>query len=450
MHRSISFAAFLFATTAAGSASAVELRLDGYYRARANLFHSLSLDADASGYEGTRSFFEHRLRLAPQLRINPAVHVFADFDLLSALPFGAKAEGDVAVGTESSDGTAFAAPEAFSESVIPGEDYRQSIFVRRAWAELYTPWVDLKVGRMGNHWGMGLLANDGGCDTCDYGDTVDRIMVSTSKIDPVRISVAVDTRAEGFINRDDDTHSFLVSGGYLGEVHKVGAWVRWTRKPSDKANVLHADLWGKTRLGPISAELEAVLTWGRLLETDIGIEDLRVLSGGGALDAALAIHPWEVGFELGLATGDKDPTDAAWHTFRFDRDHDVALILFEQPLPQFERGDGADVDNGNLDTTRVMAPEGVSNAFYFAPRFRIDARENLRFSIDLLLAAPLVKEQFVGSPKLYGFEADFGARWRLAGAFELGGRAGLLIPGDVFGEGLPPVFGGELQAFVHF
>lgn len=450
MNRRLPLVLLILAFGVPRPASAVELRLDGYFRARANLFHSLSLDADAAGYEGTRSFLDHRLRLVPQLRINPAVHVYADLDLLDALAFGAEARSDTAFGTTGSDGAPFTEPSALTESVVPGEDYRKSLFVRRAWAELYTPWVDLKIGRMGNHWGMGLLANDGNCDTCENGDTVDRIMVSTSKIDPVRISVAVDTRAEGFINRDDDTHSFLVTGGYLGEVHKVGAWVRWTRKPSDKANVLHADLWGATKLGPISAQLEAVLAWGRMLETDIGVEDLRLLSGGGALEADLAIHPWSVGFELGLATGDKDPTDSKWHTFRFDRDHDVSLILFEQAMPQFERGDGADAENANLDTTRVLAPEGVSNAFYFAPRFHADVRENLRLHVNLLLAAPLVKEQFAGEPKLYGFEVDFGARWRLGGAFELGGRAGLLLPGDVFGEGLPPVFGGELSALVHF
>ena len=438
--------AFLWPT----SASAVEFRLDGWYRFRASLFHSLSLNTDDADSEGTRHWFEQRLRLAPQFRINPNVHVFMDLDVLDALRFGQKAEQLTAAGTADLTGAPFTEPLPLSDSVVPGDDYTESLFVRRAWAELYTGWVDLKVGRMGSHFGMGLLANDGNCDNCDYGDTVDRVMISTSKIDPVRISFAVDMRSEGFINRNDDTHSFVLTGGYLGEVHKVGAWVRWTRRPSQQGNVINADIWGATRLGPLSAQLEAVLTWASLGQTDIGIEDLKVLSGGGALEAALTIHPWEVGFEVGMASGDKDPTDTEWHTFAFDRDHDIALILFEEPMPVYARGDAADEANGNLDSSRVLTGNAVSNAFYLRPRFHADVRENLRFFVTVAAAFPLVKEAFPGSPKAYGVEFDFGARWKLASAFELSATAGLFLPGDVYGAGLPPVFGGELKAFVHF
>lgn len=431
------------------SAEAVEVRLDGIYRVRAELYDTLSLDKEHEETEGVRHFLRQRLRLVPHLRINPNVHVFIDFDVLDALRFGASPEVLAATGQLQENGEPFDEPVPFSGSVLPGEDYRESLFVRRAWAEIYTPYVDFKVGRMSSHWGMGLLANDGNCDTCDYGDIVDRVMVSTSAIDPVRLSLAVDTRAEGFINADDDTHSFLLSGGYLGEVHRIGAYVRWTRQPSNKFNLLHGDLWGATQLGPLSMELEALITWGAAETTDIGIDDFKVLSGGGAFRAGLAVNPWEVGLELGLASGDKDPTDNQWHTFTMDRDHDLGLILFEQALPSYSAGPAASVANGNIDASRAVIGEGISNAFYVKPHFAFDIRDNLRAQVNLAAAFAVVPEAFDGE-KIYGMEVGGEVRWRLFGAFELGGRMGVLIPGPILPEDSDPVFGGELRTLVHF
>ena len=43
--------------------------------------------------------------------------------------------------------------------------------------EFFLGW--LRLGRMGNHWGMGMLANDGQCADCDFGDYVDRAELTT-------------------------------------------------------------------------------------------------------------------------------------------------------------------------------------------------------------------------------------------------------------------------------
>jgi hypothetical protein len=443
-------AALLLTLLAPATAEAVEFRLDGYFRSRGRLFDTLSLDRQAEDSEHVRAYWENRLLLTPHLRVNANVHVFLELDVFDALRFGTNPEILAAVGAEQESGEAFSEPEALSESLLPGADYRESMFVRRAWAELYTPYVDLKIGRMGSHWGMGLFANDGSCDDCSHGDVVDRIMISTSRIDPVRISLAADTRAEGFVNRNDDTHSFLLSGGYLGEVHRVGALVRWTRQPSNKFNLVWGDLWGQTKLGPLSMELEALILWGQAPDTDIGVEDLRILAGGGAFKAGLAVSPWSVGLQLGLATGDKDPTDNRWHTLRMDRDHNVGLLMFEQPMPVFARGDAADSENQNVDASRAITGEGVSNAFYLRPDFHIEIRDDLRAGVSLLAAFPVVAAAFEDEPKVYGVEIGLDATWLAFSAFELGGRTAFFFPGPVYGASRPFTFGGELRALVRF
>jgi hypothetical protein len=63
---------------------------------------------------------------------------------------------------------------------------RDSITVKRAWAEVAVPLGILKFGRMPNHWGLGIFSNSGDHDPIhgtydldgDYGDTVDRFSFS--------------------------------------------------------------------------------------------------------------------------------------------------------------------------------------------------------------------------------------------------------------------------------
>lgn len=434
------------------AAAAAEFRLDGFYRFRGEVYDTLSLDREDSDSEGVRDFMSHRLRVIPHIRLNSNVHVYVDLDLMDVLKFASNPEVLAATGQTRATGETFDEPVALSQSSLPGSDYRESLVLRRAWAELYTPYVDFKVGRMGNHWGMGLLANDGNCAmTCDNGDTVDRLMVSTSLLDPVRISFAFDTRAEGFINRDDDAHSFLLTGGYMGEVHTVGGWVRWTRQPMNGLNLVHGDLYGRTKLGPLSMELEALIQWGQATTTDIGVEDLNILAGGGAFDAELAIAPWSVGLQVGVATGDATPEDNTWNTLTLDRDHDIGLLMFEQPMPVFQFGDAATEENQNIDGSRVIMGEGVSNAVYLMPRFHIDALQNLDLGVSATLAFPLVPEAFgLTDPTIYGAEIDLMATWTLFGNFEIGGRAGFFIPGPVFEPYTDFAFGGEMRALVRF
>jgi uncharacterized protein (TIGR04551 family) len=51
--------------------------------------------------------------------------------------------------------------------------------VERAWGEALTPVGLVAAGRMGSHWGLGILANGGDCADCDRGDAADRVAFVT-------------------------------------------------------------------------------------------------------------------------------------------------------------------------------------------------------------------------------------------------------------------------------
>lgn len=65
-------------------------------------------------------------------------------------------------------------PRAASFSASPGQRGITPV-VKRAWGEVLLPVGVLAVGRMGAHFGLGMVANGGDCSDCNGGDSADRI-----------------------------------------------------------------------------------------------------------------------------------------------------------------------------------------------------------------------------------------------------------------------------------
>ena len=191
-------AAISFAVPA--SASAAEFSLGGYYRMRLELFKSLSTGVGNENVPNgaTTGYWQHRVRLDPKIKLNDNVAFYAQIDLLDNVIAGDNPEIDTAYGN--------ALAEFFSQAVVPQGnvngsgnvvgDTRRNIAVKRAWGEVLTGVGQLKFGRMGSHWGLGLLANDGNDWDSDHGDSVDRIMFIT-KAGPIYIVPMIDKVAEG-------------------------------------------------------------------------------------------------------------------------------------------------------------------------------------------------------------------------------------------------------------
>jgi uncharacterized protein (TIGR04551 family) len=210
------------------------LELHGYFRVRAELFHNFSLgrvdnrdqamwpipiddyyigrNIAASGPalctldetgEGEDDSFGNakfpcknksqaganmRFRLNPELHISDNLRVIAQLDLLDNLVLGSTPEGysnrpSDAGGYEvaaRSGYTPVGALDTTQESPSSGiNSLRDSLQVKRAWAEYSTPVGMLKFGRMPNHWGLGIVYNSGDRFDDDVGSTADRIMFVT-------------------------------------------------------------------------------------------------------------------------------------------------------------------------------------------------------------------------------------------------------------------------------
>lgn len=182
------------------------IELNGFYRFRGDWFKKFNLgfnDDPAQGGapfprplactpadEGPNKPCENTLKSANmKLRLEPIVHLdektslHLQVDLLDNIVYGSTPDATYNSAAQRPD----VPVSAFTDNQAPPEagrnNLRDSIQVRRAWAEVETPFGLLKFGRQPNHWGMGIYANAGGADPIhgtydldtDYGDTVDRV-----------------------------------------------------------------------------------------------------------------------------------------------------------------------------------------------------------------------------------------------------------------------------------
>ena len=191
---------------------------------------------DLTSYSRDRSEYvasaNMRFRLQPTFHIAQSASIHLTLDVLDNLVMGSQG-----VGNDN--------PLNFwTDSASAREFGREAVDVKAAWAELRSFLGTFRVGRMPNHWGLGMMFNSGGhysairqprlsyrglgvagntCIDCDNGDYVDRISFSTTVFDH-HITLAYDYNLSGATQgvndtfgqpRDmgqfDDTRSFVLS-----------------------------------------------------------------------------------------------------------------------------------------------------------------------------------------------------------------------------------------------
>jgi uncharacterized protein (TIGR04551 family) len=129
-----------------------------------------------------------RFRLNPELHVSDNLRVMSQIDMLDNLVLGSTPEGYS--NEPSSNGgyrvrqrSGYTPLGAFDTTQSPpsaGQNsFKDSVRVKRVWAEYMTPVGELRFGRMPSHWGLGILANAGDGPDDDYQTTADRIMFVT-------------------------------------------------------------------------------------------------------------------------------------------------------------------------------------------------------------------------------------------------------------------------------
>jgi hypothetical protein len=436
-------------------ASAAQLEWAGHYRARGLLYDSLSLSDTNEQAEGTSNLFDHRLRLQPSWNITEHVGMFAQIDALSLVPWGEQVEAweDPVTG----DTTYLAYDQSLvSPTTSAGASTPAGIAVTRAWGEVYTDIGHLRFGRVPLHWGAGIWQNDGFAPDAEYGDTADRIQF-TSRVGLLYLMGAWDVNYEGYLNAADDMQSLNLAFAYQTETVGLGFHNQYRWQPSEELSIYTGDIWSKVRMGTVEVETEVVGVFGAG-NLGGGLNDMRIASVGAMLRGDAELDKLIVGIEGGLATGDADPDDSTIKTFTFDRDHNVALMMFEEPMPLLEATTANETNQGR-EYDAVLTGEGVRNALYLRPHVGYKVLDDLTLDLAVFGAQAARLPEEARDNKGYGWEIDASVIYQPYEHFTARGMFGLFLPGsyyssyehDDLGGGFDkPALGGLISGTVAF
>gem|GEM_PF-647146 len=309
-----------------------------------------------------------RFRVEPVITLSEMVKIKSQFDILDNLVLGSTPEGFASAPSSSGGLKSTPSPDpwvpisAFSGTQVP-PNWRNSltnpISVRTVWGEVLLKNIGLlKFGRMPSSWGLGLLANDGRCLDCDYGDIADRILFSTKLFDtifaagwdfPVSGPTSqrfYDMQGQPYdVSAEDDVSQWLgviayklekeeedrrlslgkpvFAGGlyYLYRKQNLSAMESESTAPgADPSSVrlverdawAHiGDIWLKFLIGDFRAELEFVIIGGKIgniAPSSYTGESLNLFQFGGVLqmEHTFLDDSLSVMFESGYASGDQN------------------------------------------------------------------------------------------------------------------------------------------------
>jgi uncharacterized protein (TIGR04551 family) len=171
----------------------------GYLRLRPEFFNNMRLGrgADPAGFylfpgpfigtggNNSQSDANFRFRFEPTLQVSEDLAIYFQADILDNVLLGSSPVTDVYL-------------DPFTPlSVLAKQRGAGVVNVKRVWGRVNTQLGELVFGRMGYHWGLGILHNDGNCLDCDFGDTYDRIAFSPREFKGHHLSVMFDIIDKG-------------------------------------------------------------------------------------------------------------------------------------------------------------------------------------------------------------------------------------------------------------
>jgi hypothetical protein len=429
-----------------GAAQAAELELHGHYRARGLLYDNLSLSNTNPNALDRTSTIDHRFRLQPGIHVSSRVSVYAQLDFLPLQPWGDQINTYIDPVTGEAIAMAWADGVQPSADADDGTSYLRNLSLTRVYADVYTPAGRLRFGRIPMDWGTGMWLNDGNDVLQEYGDTGDRLEF-TSRVGPVYVMGAYELMHEGLVERteggEDAMQALDLAVAWQTETMAVGLYNRYRFGLNPGFHAYSGDLFAKIELGPaeIQAEVNGVFGRGDL---DTGVNDISIIAVGAVLDANVAVDKIYGGVQAGLATGDTNPNDSVLRTYTFDRDHNIALMMFEEPMPILAPGVINDA-NGGRDYDAVRTGEGVSNALYARPMVGYQLRPDLSADVAGVFARALQVPDEQSDVRGYGMEYDLSVTYSPFEHFHAKGTGGVFVPGPYYAGYEHETLGGDFD-----
>ena len=406
----------------------------GYLRMRGEFFNNLNLGrgADPAGFtlfpgpfigtggNNSQSDVNFRFRFEPTLEVSEDLSIYSQLDILDNILLGSSPVSDTYL-------------DPFTQlSVLSSRRGDGTVKVKRVWGRVNTQLGEFLFGRMGYHWGLGILHNDGNCLDCDYGDTYDRIAFAPREFKGHHISamfdvldkgqtttgqngelgrtVDLDTLDDGYrmaveitrldnaeeVKRKLDADQWVVNYGLLAD-YRTQVWdtpVAAGVLPDGRARVVRRaakiyqpDVFLSLKRRKWRLDLEVASTLGSVgtaqnKDFDINSISDTVLAAeltqgitffqfGGALQSDIAFLPADallLGLEWGGASGDKGAYGFGARPWRSGSGAAQPVLAGESTRAAGQY----DIDGSHLDFSNLGSTHARINNFVFNRAFNVD------------------------------------------------------------------------------
>lgn len=360
----------------------IAFELHGYLRGRSEALYNLDLDRGLLpsgqplypvplGEPKSQWLFAADMRLRTDLAVyapGGGVAVKVRLDTLDNVALGSKPEG---------------VPYASLTQRATGA----VLSLRRAYGEAVLPFGVLAVGRMGNHWGLGMFANGGDCLDCDGGDSVDRVAFMTPLVGHVfafaydfSATLAVQPRAN---NRWISVAPFSgVRSVSLAVLSFRGDDAKERRRKAGKSTFEYGALFShRWQDGDVPADYLPIPGTG-----PVTIDSAQVMGRGAkyfvADGYATLTHPeFRAGAEIAVVGGQVDQPSLVPGVLLRDPIKSTQVgVAIESEIGTTESPFGIGLDGGYatgdtgalLGATQLPPPGNHLDAFRFAPDYRVD------------------------------------------------------------------------------
>lgn len=445
----LALATSVFAT----KAQTADLTWGGLYRVEAVKIKNSEL----SGDDSNKAYLLHHLVLSPKIIAADGLTIYSRFDIFNNSAFGTYTNQ---------------AGEVFGRglgSSTPSNETNSNVLSRTGRAgdlavtTLYASWVQefgqLVAGRAPMQFGLGTAYSAGNGIFDHYIDTRDllgyKFVVGNLFFMPMLAKLN-----EGNVGEEDDVNDYILHVQYdnpdtelsLGLLYQMRVWTfagndlpttndalgggAATRADGGKTTLV--GLYSSQKAGDFTIAVEA-----NLLSGDVG---LRNTGGTGVSYDSFGIAGellWNPtggktkgSFKLGVASGDDPGTTEVNEGYIFNRNYDVAMLMFNHPLGQaniLRTGLTRDV---TTKASNQIDTEAISNVVYFAPSFQTQWKENLSWG-GTFVYGMLNKDPIQGSSTAtdLGFEIDLNLTYKPYERLTWVTEAGLLFPGDAWKGG---------------
>lgn len=437
IRRSLFAAVFLVSS----AASAMSIDWSGNYR-----FEVMHLDKPTlSSPSGRKYYGLNYLSLSPKIIASDGINIIGKFDVLQNSDATYQNTQMGMLWGDNPNGTAESQTMEFSP-----------LRVSQLYMTLEQENGTLLVGRAPYEFGMGLYYNAGNGAFDHWLNTGDyvgyKVLVGNLSLMPMIGRIYSEGPGDANIVQEE---IFEVKYESKDTGSMIGAMMG-RRKSSANSNGINGTAIGganPTPTGPYSMENTGFTfgrTWesfvfrmeGQFMKGDYGVSDangeqISNSSYGIAIemDFPRPQSTWEGGLKLGVASGD-DPTTRNQEGFFFNRNYDVAMLLFNHRLGSSDLL-GTDLIKDPAKTVSdSLDDEAISNVAYIAPQLRYAWSPRLSITNTLTYAQLMTNVQDTpGLSKDLGLEWDIGFDYRPRENVRWENRIGLLLPGGAFKNG---------------